>query len=145
MIQRISRPIYESAEDLKNERSVAKKIATTYGLDLKKMHMKYSIDYMAFDKSGEAVAVIEVKRRKNKYKKYQSVILSLAKYNRGVEYDRANDLQFIFAVEFDDGCYIYEYQPGDLFRIQLGGRTDRNDKQDIEPVIHIPINRMNRL
>ena len=71
MIQRISRPIYESAEDLKNERSVAKKIATTYGLDLKKMHMKYSIDYMAFDKSGEAVAVIEVKRRKNKYKKYQ--------------------------------------------------------------------------
>lgn len=141
----MSRPLYESRKDLAHEKYVAKKIATAYDLRLTKMHKKLSIDFMAFDKSGRAVAVIEVKRRHNRHTKYPTIILSLMKFNRGVEFYNSNKLNFIFVVEFDDGIFTYDYSPEDNFEICYGGRTDRNDSQDLEPVIQIPISLMEQL
>jgi hypothetical protein len=106
--------------------------------------MKYFVDFMGV-RNGKVVAVIEVKRRNNEYKRYPTLILSLAKFNHGAEFYMVNGLKFIFAVQFDDGCYFYEYQNGDKFPVGFGGRTDRGDVEDIEPVVHIPIERMERL
>ena len=140
------RIFYESDEDLRNEKSIADHVASAYDMILKKMHMKMAIDYMAFDSMDtNALAVIEVKRRKISSKKYKTVILSLAKFNKGIEFYNSNDLSFIFAVEFNDGIFSYEYSPEDNFMIVFGGRKDRGDSQDIEPVIHIPIKRMEQL
>ena len=76
------RIFYESDEDLRNEKSIADHVASAYDMILKKMHMKMAIDYMAFDSMDtNALAVIEVKRRKISSKKYKTVILSLAKFN----------------------------------------------------------------
>lgn len=141
----VPRPLYETQKDLAHEKYVAKKIATAYGLRLQKMHKKLSIDFMAFNKSGLAVAVIEVKRRHSRHNKYPTIILSLMKFNRGVEFYRSNNLNFIFVVEFDDGIYAYQYLPDDIFKISFGGRTDRGDSQDMEPVIQIPINKMEKI
>lgn len=142
----MARPLYESNEDLKNEKIIAETISNVFGMKLKKLHKKFAIDFMAFDLNGDnAVAVIEVKRRKNNHNKYSSVILSLTKFNRGIEFYQANDLAFIFVVQFDDGIFVYEYSPNDLLMIVFGGRTDRNDEQDFEPVVQIPINKMERL
>ena len=141
----VARPLYEKKEHLEHEQKTAKKIATTYGLRLRKMHMKHGIDFMAFDKSGRAVAVFEVKRRHLKHDDRSHVILSLTKYNRGLEFDRVNDLNFNFVVDFDDGLFVYEHKHGDSFKIIFGGRTDRGDSQDLEPVVQIPISRMEKL
>jgi len=141
----VGRPLYETQKDLAHEKDVAKKIATTYGLDLHKLHMKHALDFMAFDKSGRAVAVFEIKRRHRNSYDSPYVILSLTKYNRGLEYDRINHLNFVFAVDFDDGLFVYENKHGDSFKIIFSGRTDRNDKQDLEPVVEIPISRMEKI
>jgi len=138
------RQIYETQIDLDNEKSIRKTIETACGMHLRKMSIKYSLDFIGF-RNGKAVAVIEVKKRHNRYSKYKTVILSLAKWNRGVEFHRVNDLKFIFCVQFDDGYFFYEYQNDDKFNVEIGGRRDRNDDQDIEPVIHIPIVRMKKL
>ena len=137
------RIFYETGKDLENEKIVADEIALAFDMILKKMHYKMAIDYMAFDALDiHALAVIEIKRRQVCSTKYQSVILSLAKFNKGIEFYKNNDLSFIFAVKFDDGIFTYEYSPDDFFMIVFGGRKDRNDPQDIEPVVHIPLHRM---
>tara|TARA_R110000823_G_C15652175_1_gene471096 strand:- start:1 stop:432 length:432 start_codon:yes stop_codon:yes gene_type:complete len=138
------RQIYETRSDLDNEKSICKMIEAACGLRLKKLSIKYNLDFIGF-RNGKAVAVIEVKKRHNSYSRYPTLILSLAKYNRGVEFYRVNDLKFIFCVQFEDGYFFYEYQNEDKFDVQIGGRTDRNDAEDIEPVVHIPIVRMKKL
>ena len=138
------RQIYETRSDLDNEKSICKTIEAACGLRLKKLSIKYNLDFIGF-RNGKAVAVIEVKKRHNSYSRYPTLILSLAKYNRGVEFYRVNDLKFIFCVQFEDGYFFYEYQNEDRFDVQIGGRTDRNDVEDIEPVMHIPIVRMKKL
>lgn len=137
------RIFYETADDLKNEQSISNILSLEFDMILKKMHPKMAIDFMAFDSLDiRAMAVFEVKRRQVNHNKYQSVILSLAKFNKGIEFYKNNDLSFIFAVEFNDGIFTYEYSPDDFFMIVFGGRKDRDDHQDIEPVVHIPLHRM---
>ena len=138
------RQIYETQRDLDNEKSISGVIESVCNLSLKKMSMKYFVDFIAL-RNGKAVAVVEVKKRGNRHDAYPTLILSLAKYNRGVEFFKTNGLKFIFAVQFEDGCFFYEYEDADRFAVELGGRFDRNDAEDIEPVIHIPISRMKRL
>lgn len=138
------RKIYETQYDLDNEKSISEVIQSVCNLSLRKLSMKYFIDFIAF-RNKKAVAVVEVKKRNNNHDTYPTLILSLAKYNRGVEFFKVNGLKFIFAVQFNDGCFFYKYKDGDRFAIELGGRTDRKDAEDIEPVIHIPINRMKKL
>ena len=138
------RKIYETQYDLDNEKSISEVIQSVCNLSLRKLSMKYFIDFIAF-RNKKAVAVVEVKKRNNNHDTYPTLILSLAKYNRGVEFFKVNGLKFIFAVQFNDGCFFYKYKDGDRFAIELGGRIDRKDAEDIEPVIHIPINRMKKL
>jgi len=138
------RKIYETQYDLDNEKSISEVIQSVCNLSLRKLRMKYFIDFIAF-RNKKAVAVVEVKKRNNNHDTYPTLILSLAKYNRGVEFFKVNGLKFIFAVQFNDGCFFYKYKDGDRFAIELGGRTDRKDAEDIEPVVHIPINRMKKL
>ena len=138
------RQIYETQSDLENEKSISQVIENLCNLSLRKLSMKCFIDFIAF-RNKKAVAVVEVKKRNNNHDTYPTLILSLAKYNRGAEFYRVNGLKFIFAVQFTDGCFFYEYRDDDRFEVELGGRTDRKDTEDIEPVIHIPINRMKSL
>ena len=138
------RKIYETQYDLDNEKSISEVIQSVCNLSLRKLSMKYFIDFIAF-RNKKAVAVVEVKKRNNNHDTYPTLILSLAKYNRGAEFYRVNGLKFIFAVQFTDGCFFYTHNDAARFAIALGGRTDRKDAEDIEPVIHIPINRMKKL
>tara|TARA_R110002051_G_scaffold122596_2_gene195699 strand:- start:66 stop:530 length:465 start_codon:yes stop_codon:yes gene_type:complete len=141
------RPLYETAADLKHEQKLASRIEQGFAWSLRKMSRKYYLDFMAFRPSGPAVAVIEVKRRHNPHNRYETVILSLAKYMKGAEYYNVLGLKFLFIVEFDNGCFKYEYKHGDATQLSIitGGRKDRNDPQDIEPVIHIPVHGMTPL
>jgi hypothetical protein len=137
------RPIYESNANLRDERLIADYIESKsqQGLKLYKMHMKQRIDFMGIA-GNLAHSVYEVKRRHNNHDQYPTLILSLEKFSKGIEFFTNYNLGFYFVVAFDDGVYYYQYRAQDRFAIDLGGRTDRNDKQDIEPVIHIPKNRL---
>jgi hypothetical protein len=146
------RPLYETEHDLKLEQAIANRIEQGFAWKLRKLSRKYYLDFMAFSKTArwnewKAVATIEVKRRNHPIHRYATVILSLAKYLKGVEYHDKLGLDFYFIVQFDNGCFKYKYHNGDGSRLQItmGGRTDRNDPADIEPVIHIPVDTMTPL
>ena len=50
---------------------------------------------------------------------------------------RDTGLDALIIVEWED-CIGYTQLDGDWI-IKTGGRVDRNDWQDIEPVVHIPV------
>ena len=78
--------------------------------------------------------VIEIKTRT---KKYETWYVSLNKVMKGMEFRRAGVRPF-FAVSWPDGIFQIELinPPKD---IRLGGRKDRGDWQDMEPVAHFPV------
>jgi hypothetical protein len=113
-------------------------------VEFKKMHKKYYIDYIAFDQFGIAKAVVEIKCRDNAKRQYNTLILSLAKWNMGARYYDTNGLSFLVVARWTDGVFVHQYSPKNGYHITMGGRTDRGDAQDIEPVIHIPISNFTR-
>jgi hypothetical protein len=144
-----SRPIYETPEDLKNERDIADHVSHVWKISLVKMHLKHYIDFMAF-RDGKAVAVVEARRRFNLANKYPTFFISLAKWNKGIEYFKTNNLEFCLVICWDDGMQYYKYKDGDDFEIEMGGsqpwnKSWRGDAQDYEPVIHIPMGRFVRI
>jgi hypothetical protein len=141
------RPRYESPEDLKNERRIADYVENKFGIILRKMPDQYYVDFMAFNTAGEPIGVMEMKRRNNPVDQYTTLDLGLKKWNHGSRFFHENALPFSFVVRFNDGVYFYKYQPDDNknFLIKWGGRKDRGDRQDEEPMVKIPRRRLKKI
>ena len=63
----------------------------------------------------------------------------MQKYQKGIEFARCGLLVYL-VIGWPDGVYGYRLRPYDLdrFVIAIGGRVDRSDAADIEPVVHVP-------
>jgi len=132
------RKLYESANDRQNEARLARTIEAARGVTLKKLGIKYGLDYIAL-KNDVAVGAVEVKARRNAFEDYDTVILSLDKYQHAMKFVSMG-LPVILVFGFTD-------RPDGMFHTLSGkvhdikwfaGRNDRDDKQDAEPVVHIP-------
>ena len=92
------------------------------------------------DKKGNSRAVVEVKNRACKRHKYPTYMISVDKWMAGLSMQSYIKLPFILVVSWDDEIgYLNCYEHLNEINVNMGGRKDRNDAQDIEPVVHIPI------
>ena len=124
------RPLYETPENLKREAEVAEQIKAAWKCDVKKLPISYRIDYVILQDS-KPVAVMEIKCRSAMY---EEMYLSLHKCMAGREMSKSVGLPFILVYEFKDKG-IYWHKIGDEpLELAVGGRTDRGDWQDIEPM-----------
>lgn len=139
------RPLYESATDVANETAVAKQLGDATGSVMKKNPKAYEIDWCAY-KNGKLTAWVEIKCRKNAKDAYPTLLLSYKKIISGCLMTQFSGAAFILCVRFTDGVYFWKC-PADVkdYRVDNGGRTDRNDSQDMEPVIHIPMREFKKL
>lgn len=133
----MSRPLYETKEHLKGETEVVNTIEYLWKANLKKLPIKYKLDYAA-ERNGKIVAWVEIKCRTNGMNDYQTYMLSLDKYNASIELGNVTNLPVTLVVKWTDKTgYV------DLLNcrgvIKMGGRIDREDPQDVEPVVFIPI------
>ena len=129
-----------------NEETV-KPAIVKHGAVLKKMPMNYRIDYMSF-RDGVPTAVIEVKSRKKGIASttYPLFMLSLSKWHSGIDYFNKSKLNFVLAGKYDDGIFTYKYSPEDKVEIKwFGGRPDREDKDDQEPCVYVPMKLFKRI
>jgi hypothetical protein len=145
----MSRPKYETDKDLANEKTIIPIIERHFKCKIKKLPISYMFDFL-FYREGKAWGCGEYKRRKVAYTKYPFIILSAAKFYKATNFGRMLDAGFHFIVEFDDGIFYAPLQieldyVAKEFDIGWGGREDRGDSQDMEPVIHIPINKFFRI
>lgn len=131
------RPLYESADDRAREAEIATKIERLLSRKLIKLPMQYRLDYMVMD-DERLTAWVEIKRRFHTFDNYPNVFLSLAKVMAARELNAATGLPCRFFVQFND-CLAHAdmCKPGRALR--FSGRFDREDWQDIEPLVLIPM------
>ena len=135
------RPMYETQEQITNEEKVRLFLEERMKGKLHKLPISYRLDWILF-KDGKAKAVVEYKRRKCSMNQYPDIMLSLGKWNAGLDYKIKNGMKFVFVVQFTDGFAMYIHDDKHEADIRWGGRTAQTrDSADIEPVVHIPITR----
>lgn len=139
----MSRPTYETDKHLESERKIIESIEAIHGVTLKKTPKYYHIDYCIVDVRDKVCGWIEVRNKTFKRDRFDSFYTSLEKYLSIAKMGHLTNLPAYIAVSWTDGMFFKEVHHGDArkYPITVGGRTvnSRNDPDDIEPVIHIPI------
>lgn len=140
------RRTYETQSDLKREEEVAEILAEQWGVVAKKLPRFYHFDYalcdyipdVNYNEQWPIKAMVEIKNRTVVSHRYDTVIIGLDKLMEADKVARVSDCMILLVYRFTDRiCY---YQIGqEKLDLTMGGRRDRNDKEDHNPVVHIPI------
>ena len=130
------RPIYENGATLAAEEATIRRVADRWGVTFQKLPIQYRVDW-ALIRDGKVACWCECKRRHNNKGKYPSLMLSLSKVTHGLELARQTGLPFLVVVEWDDALAYWKADR--ISGVRLGGRVDRGDWQDVEPVVDIGI------
>jgi hypothetical protein len=129
--------MYESSHDLDQEQSVASVLSKAWNCEFHKLPISYHVDWMLM-REGKGVAFAELKSRKVPSTQYKTLMLSLSKWIKGNDLRRATTLPFLIIAKFTDGIFYLDSYSADV-DFGIGGRTDRGDSQDIEPVVYMEI------
>ncbi len=140
------RPMHETKENLSNEQEVKQAIEGRFNVELNKLPISYRMDFMAFT-GGKPSSVVEVKcRKKASSTTYPCFMLALGKWNAGIDYTMKNNIAFTLVGKYTDGIFYYKYKETDKVDIKwLNGRSDRNDPDDKEPCVYIPMELFKKL
>lgn len=146
----MSRPLYESELDRKNETEVATALERAWGCTVRKLKTACELDY-SVERDGRVVAVMEIKCRNYSFEKIErfgGLMLSAHKWQAAKRWRETHNIAFILALGLPDGIYRMSIAsdpwPTDLDLVTTG-RTDRDDPQDIEPCVLIPMDWFVRL
>ena len=127
---------YESKEDRAIEQKLIKDYVSNRALKLPK---SYGFDFMV-QHGPKLPEVWEVKRRK---KKYSTWFVSLLKLLKAQHYE-ALGIKAYALVEIERKVYSLRFTKAPYY-IEWGGRTDRNDSADQEPMVHYRLKDMEEI
>lgn len=138
----MSRPKYETGATLDEERKIGGQIAAVAGCDMFKLPLSYQVDFI-FLKDKRPTAFVEIKDRqkyaRDKIDALGGYMLSLQKWLRARSLCEPTGIPFLIGVRFADGVYVATIKDWDSYIIRMGGRRDRGDWQDVEPMAMIPV------
>lgn len=136
----MNRPMYESSRDRANEQRAIEAYCQSHGerVHAVKLPMAYTVDWGIFH-DDSLICWAECKRRFNPKNRYETILLSCRKYLTGLDLGRLSGKPFLLVVEWDDSLGYHVCDGRAARDIRVGGRRDRGDWQDIEPVVHIPV------
>lgn len=134
------RPLYESQGDLSREARVAERLCQAWDCQSLKLPVQYRVDF-AMLVNRKIKAWLEVKCR-NSY--YDEMILSAAKFVTGQQLATSTNRPFVVAFGIGHDIYWRDCTH-DQPELELGGRADRQDWQDMEPVVMLPLNKFHKL
>jgi|TARA_Y100000310_G_scaffold41912_1_gene39240 hypothetical protein len=126
---------YESAQDRSVERHLINEFVST---EAKKLPVSYGFDFLV--KNGRVSSVWEVKRRSKAYKTWFVSLLKLLKAN---QYESLG-IEAYALVEIEKVAYKVRLTETPHY-IDWGGRKDRNDSADQEPMVHYRLSDMKKL
>ena len=132
------RPIYETEKDIKSEKDIASLLRETHKLNCFKMPISYRIDWAVLSFMGKLQGFMELKVRNVSRNQYPTLMLSLGKCVTGCNLAQLTNTAFWVAVKWTDSFGICRVIPP-FENVGIGGRMDRGDAADIEPVVYIPI------
>jgi hypothetical protein len=134
----MNRPEYETSQDLANQERLMKAIFPErhyHSLD-----RKYQLDYLILHPKLMPVWC-EVKQRTVEWGTYDTYLISLAKYMMGKRLATETRGQFYLVTGWANGVIAaanLSLMTPITYPMAMGGRADRSDAADREPVILIP-------
>ncbi len=134
--------MYETAEDRSHEEAFVDSLHERHGITAWKLPIAYAVDFFAVAK--DRPIWIEFKRRRHVYGTYADIMLSALKWWHATSLAARTGGTFAFVVAFDDQTRVAHWDPETPWQpsISHGGRTrNTRDSADIEPVVHIDIDR----
>lgn len=131
------RPRYEAPEDRENELAAIGHLCREWNCGAQKLPVSYCVDF-ALVRNGRIFAWAEVKCRTNPSNHYPTYMIALNKIIAARRLVEGSVGFFILVVQFTDGLFHWR-DYGNRLAIQFGGREDRGDWQDKEPVAMIPM------
>lgn len=131
----MNRPVYESEQDLFNERQLAVKAERAWRCEMVKQSKFNQFDYAAV-RDGRVVAFVEMRVRSTPLRKYPTMILSANKLQAAQAMHMATGLPCLFLVQWTDVAGFVSML--NQYPVIMGGRTDRGDPADIEALATIP-------
>lgn len=133
------RPLYETENDRALEARVISRLEVRWKCRAVKLPISYKVDF-ALERE-KVKAWVEVKCRG---RKYEEMYLSLHKWMAGRELSLNTGLPFILVYGFKDEIY-WRSVSKDAPSILIGGRQDRGDWQDLEPMAVFGLDTFKRL
>ena len=137
------RPVYETKDDLKNEKDIAKLVSDELNCTLVKLPRKYQLDYgiVTIGEGGKKfiTGMVEIKCRNILKDKYDTYMISADKFMVGLQYMQQFNLTIKLVVSWVDCVGVYDFKEDTSYHIGFNGRYDRGDSEDVEPVVYIPI------
>lgn len=143
------RPTYETEEDRKQERQIADLVSVYWRCQFVKLKYACNIDYAAM-REDEIIALVEIKCRNYTLEQIDNMgglFISGVKYIAAKHWSETYDVGFAVVAKLKDGIYYWateKNKPFPVLKIQMGGRLDRNDWQDVEPCCLIPANQFRK-
>ena len=145
----MNRPIYETRENLQKEKAVAQKLTgwfnheadyNTYPDELYeviKTPPRAPYDYCIL-KEGLISGIVEIKVRTNPHNQYSTYMISLEKVSQSTSHANIIGCPFYIVVQWADRLGRWKFSR-EQYTAGMGGRSDRGDPLDREPIIYIPI------
>lgn len=142
-----SRPIYENEATLSSENANRVAIEHVLGGKLIKLPVQYGLDWAMVNHLNTIEKWVELKARTGPSTLYSTYAISSMKVQRALQLERETGLPALLVVRFSDGVYTTYFKrfTERSVVIRMGGRTDRNDPEDQEPMWHIPTGKLTRV
>lgn len=133
------RAMLETSEDLNREEQFALDLQTKKKIQLVKLPIKLYADYAMVKHDKEidrdvVYGLVEIKIRNMTFGQHPTFMISKGKIDRIVNDWNLDRFMFVLCVRYIDTDASYRWDPNDLHQVVIGGRTDRGDWQDTEPV-----------
>jgi len=134
----MTRKLYESDENLGNERAVALFIEELWICDLIKLPIKYGLDY-TFRRNKNLVGFCEIKCVNYEMSHFDLMsggyFINVGKIMSARALVETTKLPFYLIVDTRDGIWYREFTEFNNLKLIVNGRKDRDDWQDIEPMV----------
>jgi len=139
----MNRPLYENEGTLKKERTVATFLEDTWKCKTSKLPIKYGLDYTLL-KDNTLVGFCEIKSLNYKLSQFDSMsggyFISLNKFISAKNLVEFTSLPFFLVLDLHDGIWYRKFTNFVGLKLAVSGRNDRQDWQDIEPMVLLETN-----
>ena len=132
----------ETSKNLINEKNIMTQASKAWGVKFKKLPLQYKLDF-AITRNKNVIGFCEVKSRNCSVVQYNTYIISLKKIMAGLELAKITNTKSMLLIGWND--MIGYTQMDTHFKTIIGGRTDRFDWQDEEPMAEINITKFKKL
>jgi len=127
---------YESASDLENEAKVAELLCDRWGCQSRKNPDRYRFDF-AFMRGNALSALVEIKCRQNASADFKEYMVAADKVLASRQW-AGTGVKCLLVVRWSDVVGFVSCDDPSI-RFGFGGRTDRGDAADMEPMAFIPV------